>query len=102
MARDGRTMKTALIAGAGGAASKRLIETLLADPEWSVIGLARTPRASVDGDRWIAAGLFDRDACRRTHAGQHAVAHIFSTAGANHGDTGIRCVGVNVAVLRDD
>ena len=37
-------MKVALIAGAGGAASKRLIEVLLADPDWSVIGLARTPR----------------------------------------------------------
>ena len=46
-ARDGRAMtKTALVAGAGGAASKRLIEVLLADPDWSVIALARTPRAS--------------------------------------------------------
>ena len=40
--------KLALVAGAGGAASKRLIEVLHADPDWSVIALARSPRPSGD------------------------------------------------------
>ena len=52
--------KTALIAGAGGAASKRLIETLLADPDWSVLALARTPR-----DNAGAADLDRRRPVRR-------------------------------------
>jgi nucleoside-diphosphate-sugar epimerase len=94
-------MKVALIAGAGGAASKRLIETLLADPEWSVIGLARTPRASVNRLGWIAADLFDRDACRRALVGQHQVTHIFYTARAKHGETGVESVEDNVAMLRN-
>jgi nucleoside-diphosphate-sugar epimerase len=94
-------MKVALIAGAGGAASKRLIEALLADPAWSVIGLARTPRKSVERLRWIAADLFDREACHRALAEQHAVTHIFYTARAKHGETGVESVPDNVAMLRN-
>jgi nucleoside-diphosphate-sugar epimerase len=94
-------MKVALIAGAGGAASKRLIEVLLADPDWSVVGLARTPRKSTDRMRWIAADLFDRDGCRRALAGQTAVTHIFYTARAKHGETGVESVPDNVAMLRN-
>src|SRR6201999_4069383 len=100
-ARDGRTMKVALIAGAGGAASKRLIETLLADPDWSVIGLARTPRESTERLGWIAADLFDRDGCRRALADQAAVTHIFYTARAKHGETGVESVPDNIAMLRN-
>jgi len=94
-------MNVALIAGAGGAASKRLIEALLADPEWSVIGLARTPRKSVGRLSWIAADLFDRDGCRCALAGQPAVTHIFYTARAKHGETGVESVPDNVAMLRN-
>ena len=94
-------MKVALIAGAGGAASKRLIEVLLADPDWSVIGLARTPRRSADRLGWIAADLSDRDGCRRALAGQTAVTHIFYTARAKHGETGVESVPDNVAMLRN-
>lgn len=94
-------MKVALIAGAGGAASKRLIDVLLADPEWSAIGLARTPRASAGRLRWIAADLFDRAACARALAGERGVTHVFYTARAKHGETGVESIEDNVAMLRN-
>lgn len=94
-------MKAALIAGAGGAASKRLIEVLLADPEWSVIGLARTPHANAGRLSWIVADLSDHDSCRRALGEQGTVTHIFYTARARHGETGVESVPDNVAMLRN-
>ena len=94
-------MRTALIAGAGGAASKRLIGLLRADPGWSVIALARTPRASGDKLTWVAADLFDADACRRALSVHRGVSHIFYTARAKHGETGVESVEDNVAMLRN-
>ena len=94
-------MKVALIAGAGGAASKRLIEVLLADPGWSVVALARTPRRSADRLAWVAADLFDREACARALAGARGITHIFYTARAKHGETGVESVPDNVAMLRN-
>src|SRR5436309_5056154 len=93
--------KTALIAGAGGAASKRLIELLLADPDWSVIALARSKRDSGDRLTAISADLFDRDACRHALADKHNITHIFYTARAKHGETGVESVEDNVAMLRN-
>ena len=94
-------MNTALVAGAGGAASKRLIEVLLADPDWSVIGLARTPRASSECLTFISVDLLDRDACAFALAGQKDVTHVFYTARAKHGETGSESVEENVAMLRN-
>lgn len=93
--------KTALIAGAGGAASKRLIETLLADPGWSVLALARTPRRSAGRLTWIAADLFDGPACARALGEHRGVTHLFYTARAKHGETGVESVEDNVAMLRN-
>src|SRR6476619_5979564 len=92
-------MKVALIAGAGGAASKRLIEALLADPEWSVIGLARTPRHSTHRLGWISADLFDAEACRRALFGARGLTHVFYTSRAKHGETGVESIPDNVAML---
>src|ERR1051325_6447234 len=92
-------MKLALIAGAGGAASKRLIEVLLADPEWSVIGLARTPRKSASRLTWISADLFDAQACRRALAPHGGATHVFSPARAKQGETGVESIPDNVAML---
>ena len=93
--------KTALIAGAGGAASKRLIEVLLADPAWSVIALARTPRESAGRLTWVAADLLDGRACARALARCSGVTHVFYTARAKHGETGVESVPDNVAMLRN-
>ena len=93
--------KTALIAGAGGAASKRLIDVLLADPDWSVIALARSQRPSRDRLTAVSADLFDRDACRRALADKRDITHVFYTARAKHGETGVESVEDNVAMLRN-
>lgn len=93
--------KTALIAGAGGAASKRLIEVLLADPGWSVIALARSARPSSERLMAISADLFDRAGCARALAAQRGITHIFYTARAKHGETGVESVEDNVAMLRN-
>jgi len=94
-------MKVALIAGAGGAASKRLIEVLLADPGWSVAALARTPRPSSHRIIWVSADLFDREACARALFGARGVTHVFYTSRAKHGETGVESVPDNVAMLRN-
>jgi len=94
-------MKVALIAGAGGAASKRLIDVLLADPEWSVVALARTPRRSSDRLTWVVADLLDREACARALFGARGITHMFYTARAKHGETGVESVPDNVAMLRN-
>src|SRR5690242_18893744 len=94
-------MKVALIAGAGGAASKRLIEVLLADSEWSVVALARTPRKSTHQIAWVAADLFDREACARALFGARGITHIFYTSRAKHGETGVESVPDNLAMLRN-
>ena len=94
-------MKVALIAGAGGAASKRLIEVLLADPDWSVIGLARTPRQS-DGSPRLDRSRPVRS--RRLPPGARGAyrgdAHLLH-ARAKHGETGVESVPDNVAMLRN-
>lgn len=94
-------MKTALIAGAGGAASKRLIETLLADPGWSVLALARTPRPSTARLIWISADLFDAQACRRALVEHTGITHVFYTSRAKHGETGVESIPDNVAMLEN-
>src|ERR1041385_4777192 len=94
-------MKVALIAGAGGAASKRLIEVLLADPEWAVVALARTPRPSSNRITWVSADLFDAEACARALFGARGVTHVFYTSRAKHGETGVESIPDNVAMLRN-
>lgn len=94
-------IKTALIAGAGGAASKRLIEALLADPDWTVIALARRTRPAAHRLAWVGADLLDREACARALTGARGVTHVFYTARAKHGETGVESVEDNVAMLRN-
>ena len=79
----------ALVAGAGGAASKRLIELLRADPDWSVIALARSPRRSGDRLTPVCVDLLDRAACARALASHRGVTHVFYTARAKHGESGV-------------
>lgn len=94
-------VKTALIAGAGGAASKRLIEVLLADPDWTVVTLARRVRASRHRLVALSVDLLDREACTRALFGARGVTHIFYTARAKHGESGVESVEDNVAMLRN-
>ena len=94
--------KTALIAGATGAASKRLVEALLAD-DWQVIGLARRPPQTSNVPRlsYIRADLLDRDGCARALGGANNVTHVFHTARAEFAEGGVEAVEANVAMLRN-
>src|SRR5262245_46676569 len=94
--------KTALVAGATGAASKRLVEVLLADG-WQVSGLSRRPPelSQVAGLSYVRADLLDREGCARALAGAAAVTHVFYTSRAAFGEGGVEDVEQNVAMLRN-
>jgi nucleoside-diphosphate-sugar epimerase len=93
--------KTALIAGATGATAKRLVEVLLADRDWSVIGVSRRPPPSSERLTYVAADLLDAQSCRRSLTGCAGVTHIFYTARAKFGEGGLESVEDNVAMLRN-
>ncbi len=60
---------TALIAGATGAVASRLTELLAENPDWSVIGLCRTPPAGPSRVRCLSVDLRDA-AARSARAGR--------------------------------
>ena len=93
--------KTALIAGATGATAKRLVEVLLADPDWSVTGVCRKPPASSERLKFIATDLLDAAGCKRALAECPAVTHVFYTARAKFGEGGVESVEQNAAMLRN-
>jgi nucleoside-diphosphate-sugar epimerase len=94
--------RTALIAGATGAASKRLVEILLAGEGWTVIGLSRNPPGSRDRRlRYVKADLLDAGACKAALADCREVSHVFYTARAKFGEGGVEMVEENVAMLRN-
>ncbi len=93
--------KTALIAGATGATSKRLIEALEADPDWSVIGLSRNPPAATGRVRFVAADMSDPVSCKKALQNERGITHVFYTARATHGEVAIESVEDNTAMLRN-
>lgn len=97
------TKHVAVIAGATGAASKRLIEVLIADPDWQVVGLSRHPPKS-DNPRldYRAADLTDAASTRAALAKVPEATHVFYTARAKFSDAtvGVEDVEGNAAMLR--
>ena len=93
--------KTALIAGATGATAKRLVDVLLADADWSVIGVSRNPPASSGRLSYVAAELLDATGCKRALAECGGVTHVFYTARAKFGEGGVESVEDNAAMLRN-
>ncbi|HVY00820.1 MAG TPA: SDR family oxidoreductase [Pseudorhodoplanes sp.] len=93
--------KTALVVGATGATSKRLMETLTADSDWAVIGLSRNPPASSARVTFIAADLSEAQSCRQALKDRGEITHIFYTARARHGEVAIESVEDNTAMLRN-
>jgi nucleoside-diphosphate-sugar epimerase len=96
--------RIAVIAGATGAAAKRLKEVLLADPGWRVVGLSRNPPRS-DDPRLVfhAADLTDADSTRKALARVPEATHLFYTARAQFSDAskGVEDVEGNAAMLRN-
>jgi nucleoside-diphosphate-sugar epimerase len=92
--------KVALVAGATGAAAKRLVETLVA-ADWRVVGVSRNPPPSAGKVTYVAADLADADrltAALKPHAD---ISHVFYTARAAHGESGVESVEDNFALLRN-
>ncbi len=94
--------RTALIAGATGAASKRLVEVLLENADWRVIGISRRPSGASNARlTQVQCDLLDAEGCARTLAAFQEVNHLFYTARAAFGEGGVEDVAQNVAMLRN-
>lgn len=91
---------TALVVGATGAVTKRLVERLL-HARWTVIGLSRTPGDMTSAAHWLTADLLDREHCVSALRDYPHVTHVFYCARAKHGEGGLESVEENVAMLRN-
>ena len=93
--------RKALIAGATGAASIRLVELLGYDPGWEVLGLCRNPPKHSFGPnvRYAAIDVEDGAAVRQVVDANPGVTHVFYCCRAKHGETGVESVADNVAML---
>lgn len=92
---------TALIAGATGATSIRLVETLLAHPNWSVIGIARNPPPSTNERlRYISVDLTDPEAAMAALTDLADVTHVVYACRAPFKEGGVEDVEGNVRMLR--
>jgi len=93
----------AVIAGATGAAAKRLVEVLLADPAWEVVGLSRRP-PDLKRERlsFMACDLTDPASTRAALARCPGATHLFYTARAQFSDAtvGVEDVAGNRAMLQ--
>lgn len=93
----------AVIAGATGAAAKQLVEVLLADPAWEVVGLCRRPPA-LKRERltFIACDLTDAASTRSALQRCPQATHLFYTARAQFSDAtvGVEDVAGNRAMLQ--
>lgn len=95
-------MKTALIAGATGAAAKRLVEALLADPDWAVIGLSRNPPANtIERLTYVRADLMNAADTRSALEGANRITHAFYTSRAPFKEGGVEDVEANVIMLEN-
>jgi nucleoside-diphosphate-sugar epimerase len=91
---------TALVAGATGATAKRLVELLVADPAWRVVGLCRKPPPPREGVTWVSADLTSPADTRAKLAAHPGVTHVFYCSRASHGESGVESVAENTAMLR--
>ena len=92
----------AVIAGATGAASKRIVQQLLADPDWRVVGLSRNPRPS-ENARLITdrCDLTDAASTKAALARHPEATHLFYTARMSFTDAtaGVEDVAGNAAMV---
>ncbi|MDX2158330.1 MAG: SDR family oxidoreductase [Hyphomicrobiaceae bacterium] len=96
--------KVAVIAGATGAAAKRLKEVLLADASWKVVGLSRNPPRSENPRlTFVAADLTSPESTRAALARVPEVTHVFYTARAQFSDAskGVEDVAGNAAMMQN-
>ena len=94
-------IRTALIAGASGAALSRLTALLAGTDGWEVIGLCRKPPGASHGVSWIAVDLLEARAVRRALQPFRRITHVFYGARAPHAEDGEEPVGLNLQMLRN-
>jgi nucleoside-diphosphate-sugar epimerase len=95
------TNRVALIAGATGAASRRLVDVLLADPGWTVLGVSRrAPAERRERFVHVPADLLDGASLAARGADLAAVTHAFYTSRGPFKEGGVEDVPGNVAMLR--
>jgi nucleoside-diphosphate-sugar epimerase len=70
----------AVVVGALGVIGRYIVERLLAEPDWSVVGLSRRPAADAPRYRHISVDLLDEGACSAKLAGLADVTHVFYAA----------------------
>lgn len=92
--------RTALIAGATGAAGRGLAERLAGDPGWQVIALARKP-VDIPGARFISVDLTDAEDSRGKLGKLPDVTHLFYTARFDHVANQPEPVEINLTMLRN-
>ncbi len=90
----------ALIAGATGAAAKRLVDVLV-EANWRVVGISRTPAPSTKQVTYVSADLADPESLDAALQSHSDITHVFYTARAAHGESGVESVAENVAFLRN-
>jgi nucleoside-diphosphate-sugar epimerase len=70
----------AVVVGALGVIGRYIVERLLAEPGWSVVGLSRRGAAGTPRYRHIPVDLLDKDACSAQLAGLTDASHLFYAA----------------------
>lgn len=73
-------MQTALVVGAGGVIGGNLIDHLVEEGDWSIVGLSRRGGADKGRVRHIAVDLLDRQAALDELSGLAEVTHVFYAA----------------------
>jgi len=94
--------KVAFVAGATGAAAKRLIEEL-GRQNWRVVGVSRNPPRDKVGGKvtYVSADLMDASGIKRVLSSYRDITHLFFTARASHKETGVEPITENVTMLRN-
>jgi nucleoside-diphosphate-sugar epimerase len=91
----------AVVAGASGLVGRRIVSRLLDTTDWTVVALARRPRASEGRLIWIGADMRDAAGCERALRTVPAASHIFYAARFDHPEDVAEDVAVNAAMLEN-
>jgi nucleoside-diphosphate-sugar epimerase len=70
----------AVVVGGLGVIGRYIVERLLAEPDWSVVGLSRRPVPDAPRYRHISVDLLDEGGCGSKLAGLTDVTHVFYAA----------------------
>jgi nucleoside-diphosphate-sugar epimerase len=90
--------KVAFVAGATGASAKRLVEELVRQ-QFRVVGVSRNPPEGSGAVAYVPADLGGLSSLRQALSPHREITHMFYTARATHGESGVESVEENLAML---